>query len=100
MVIGRTSGARTVDACTAVPTMPELQFSDAVMPAMPADAALSHGRPHTPTVSNWRLRGEVCLQNAVVAEAQGGRNAGYGAYDVTDSKFSTAVGPPSCSPPV
>lgn len=31
---------------------------------------------------------------------QGGRGAGFGAYDVTDSKFSTFVGPPPCRPPV
>ena len=31
---------------------------------------------------------------------QGGRSAGFGAYDVTDTKFSTFVGPPPCRPPV
>ena len=31
---------------------------------------------------------------------QGGRGAGFGAYDVTDPKFSTFVGPPPCRPPV
>lgn len=92
----RSSGVRTV-----VLTMPELQSSHVLMPAMPAVAALSHGRPHTPTGFNWRGKGEVCLQSIVTAAAtQGGRIAGYGAYDVTDTKFSTQLGPPSCSPPV
>ncbi len=31
---------------------------------------------------------------------QGGGSAGFGVYDVTDTKFSTSVGPPPCSPPV
>jgi hypothetical protein len=31
---------------------------------------------------------------------QGGRVAGFGGCDVTEMKFSTRVGPPSCSPPV
>ena len=45
--------------------------------------------------------GEVCLQRiAVTAEAQGARVAGFGDYDVTDIKFFTRLGPPSCSPPV
>jgi len=51
--------------------------------------------------TDWRRMGELCLQSAKAAgTAQGGRNAGHGAYDVTDSTFSTNVGPPSCSPPV
>ena len=91
MVIGRTSGVPT-----AVRTVPELQFSRAVMQAMPAVAVLSHGRPHTPTGGHWLVRGEVCPQ----PNTQGGRMAGQGAYDVTDTKFSTQLGPPSCSPPV
>jgi hypothetical protein len=95
MVIGRTSGVPT-----AALTMPELQFSRALMRAMPAVAVLSHGRSYTSTVSSWRRRGEVCPQSAVTAATQGGRIAGSGAYDVTDTKFSTQMGPPSCSPPV
>jgi len=91
MVIGRTSGVPT-----AVRTVPELQFSSAVMRAMPAVAVLSHGRPHAATGFNWLVTGEVCPQ----LNAQGGRMAGQGAYDVTDTKFSTQMGPPSCSPPV
>ena len=31
---------------------------------------------------------------------QGGAVAGFGGCDVTEMKFSTRVGPPSCSPPV
>jgi hypothetical protein len=49
---------------------------------------------------NWRLRGEVCPQtSAITAAVQGGRIAGNGRYDVTNTTFSTCLGPPSCSPP-
>jgi hypothetical protein len=91
MVIGRTSGVHP-----AVLTVPELPSSRAFMPAMAAVTVLSHGRPHAQTGFNWRLTGEICLQ----PNAQDGRNAGHGAYDVTDNKFSTQMGPHSCSPPV
>jgi len=98
----RSSGVSTV-----VLTMPELQPSRVFMPAMPAVTDLLSGRPHADlrhpmtNGSRWRGKGEVCPQSSVVAAAtQGGRIAGYGAYDVTDSKFSTSMGPPSCSPPV
>jgi hypothetical protein len=97
----KSSSALTIDTPAVVLTMPELQLSRVLMPAMPAVAVLSHGRPHTPTVSNWRRKGEVCAQGTLTAAAtQGGRIAGFGAYDVTDTKFSTQMGPPSCSPPV
>ena len=98
----RSSGVPTV-----VLTMPERQSSRLLMPAMPAVGNLALGRPHTnlrhPMTSavRWRGKGEVCPQSTATAAAvQGGRIAGSGAYDVTDSKFSTSMGPPSCSPPV
>ena len=95
MVIGRISAVPAV-----VPTMPDLQSAGALMQAMPAIEVLSQGKPHTPGVVRWRGKGELCPQSAAMAAAQGGRIAGYGAYDVTDTKFSTQMGPPSCSPPV
>jgi len=50
---------------------------------------------------NWRRMGEVCLQGSAAAgHVQGARAAGFGGYDVTDTKFSIRLGPPSCSPPV
>jgi hypothetical protein len=50
---------------------------------------------------SWRRMGEVCPQRiAATAEVQGARVAGFGDYDVTDTKFFTRLGPPSCSPPV
>jgi hypothetical protein len=98
----RSSGVPTV-----VLTMPELQSSRVFMPAMPAVADLVSGRPHADlhhpmtNGSRWRGKGEVCPQSTAMAAAtQGGRIAGYGAYDVTDTKFSTSMGPPTCSPPV
>jgi hypothetical protein len=97
----KSSGAQTLEARTVVLTMPKLQPSRLLIPAMPAVDALSHGRPRT--VSNWRRKGEVCRQGTLMAAAtaQGGRIAGQGASDVTDIKFfSTRLGPPTCSPPV
>ena len=88
-------------------TVPELLSSRVPVPAMPAVAELYDGRPlanlrHRMTdASRWRGKGEVCLQSSFTAVAtQGGRSAGYGAYHVTEIKFSTRKGPPSCSPPV
>jgi hypothetical protein len=50
---------------------------------------------------SWRFMGEVCPQRiAATTEVQGARVAGSGDYDVTDIKFFTRLGPPSCSPPV
>jgi hypothetical protein len=103
----RSSAAQMIDARTVVLSMPELLSSRVPMPAMPAVGDLYDGRPladfrHPMTNgSRWRGKGEVCLQSSVMAATtQGGRSAGYGAYDVTDIKFSTRKGPPSCSPPV
>lgn len=98
----RSSGVPTV-----VLTMPELQSSRVLMPDMTAVGNLALGRPHAllrhpmTNAGRWRGTGEVCPQSpATAAAVQGGRIAGSGAYDVTDSKFSTSMGPPSCSPPV
>src|SRR5512133_498325 len=102
MDIVRTSSVRTVRL-----TMPELLSLRALMPAAPVVGDLCHGRPHShvgPPITNgtsWRGKGGVCLQSSARGTAaQGGRIAGYGAYDVTDSKSSSSMGPPSCSPPV
>jgi hypothetical protein len=109
--IDQTCGVRAVQL-----TVPELQLSSRSlvsamrapdMPAvdMPVTATLTRGRPHAhlrqqnTKLISWRGKGEVCPQPTTTA-VQGGRIAGYGAYDVTDSKFSTKWGPPSCSPPV
>ena len=48
-----------------------------------------------PQVGMASARSEFSTQND-----QGGRIVGIGGCDVTDNKFSTRVGPPSCSPPV
>ena len=91
---------------TARRSLPELQLSSrAFMPAMPAVARISlHGTRHDhriQPIASWRRRGELCLQSSVAtADVQGARIAGFGDYDVTDTKFSTRLGPPSCSPPV
>jgi hypothetical protein len=97
--INRTSG-------TVQPTAPELLSSRVLMWAVPAAAGLAQGRhrahPRHPMASgSWRGKGELCPQSSVMAAvAQGGRMAGDGVYDVTDTKFSIRLGPPSCSPPV
>jgi hypothetical protein len=86
---------------------PDMAMPAPDMPAldMPATASLTRGRPHAhlrqqnTKLIGWRGTGEICAQPTATA-VQGGRIAGYGAYDVTDSKFSTKWGPPTCSPPV
>ena len=107
MLIDQISDTRTVQL-----TLPELQRSlRALVPDTAVVAHLStssqrmrtraHLRHRTINRTDWREMGEVCVQIIeAAAVAQGGRNAGPGAYDVTDSKFSTSMGPPSCSPPV
>ena len=107
MLIDQISDTRTVQL-----TLPELQLSlRALMPDTAVVTHLStssqcmrtraHLRHRTINRTDWRGMGEVCVQSIeAAAVAQGGRNAGPGAYDVADSKFSTSMGPPSCSPPV
>lgn len=94
---------------TAQMIMHELQLSlRPLMPAAPAVVQIPlDGRRHSHLVQpvrnrvNWRRMGEVCLQgSAAAAHVQGARAAGFGGYDVTDTKFSIRLGPPSCSPPV
>jgi hypothetical protein len=103
----RNGGAKTIDARTVVLTMPELLFSREGLPAVQAVPDLSHGSAYAQlrhpmtTGFRWRGKGAVCPQSAVMAAAnQVGRIAGYGSPVVTDSTFSTSMGPPSCSPPV
>jgi len=100
---------QTSGPITARLSMPEFQLSSrAFMPATPAVAHISPNgtrrahriQPITSRIS-WRRRGELCMQgSAATADVQGGRVAGFGDYDVTDTKFTTRLGPPSCSPPV
>jgi hypothetical protein len=93
--------------------LPELQLSlRALMPDTAVVTQLSTSsepvrtRAHLsqPVINriSWRRMGDGFVQytKAGAGVAQGGRSAGSGAYDVTDSKFSTSMGPPSCSPPV
>ena len=104
----RTSAVRTGQLI-----MRELQLtSRALMPAAPAVVPLSlNGTRHPHLIQpirnrmDWRRvgrgMGELCLQgSAAAADVQGARVAGFGGYDVTDTKFSIRLGPPSCSPPV
>lgn len=96
--------------CTAHLTIPELNLSTlALMPPVTAVAQNSVnglGQAHhllqpVRTWISWGRRGEVCPQSsAAAADVQGARVAGFGGYDVTDTKFSIRLGPPSCSPPV
>jgi hypothetical protein len=90
------------------PSLSELHRSSRMLaPVTPAavqisikGARLAH--PHQLIKDrSWRRMGEVCPQRiAATAEVQGARVAGFGDYDVTDTKFFTRLGPPSCSPPV
>jgi hypothetical protein len=85
--------------------MAQLSMSDlplamrASMPVAPVAMELAFGRPRA-HLRNPRRMGEVCPQLSAAADVQGGRIAGFGAYDVTNTKFSIRLGPPSCSPPV
>ena len=83
---------------TAQLSMSELLSLRALMTATPVmELADSRPRAH---LRNLRRMGELCPQLTAAADVQGGRIAGFGAYDVTDTKFSFRLGPPSCSPPV
>jgi hypothetical protein len=48
----------------------------------------------------WPSVGVMSVQRPAAQQHQGVALAGFGGCDVTDTKFSTRVGPPSCSPPV
>ena len=48
----------------------------------------------------WPSAGIMPAQGLAAQQHQGGALAGFGGCNVTDTKFSTRVGPPSCSPPV
>ena len=48
----------------------------------------------------WPSAGVMPVRTRAAQQHQGGRIAGAGGCDVTDPKFSTRVGPPSCRPPV
>jgi len=83
-------------------TMPEFLPAHA---AMPVAAPLTSRTPEPfghQLITNqlgWREMGQICVQGST-SSTQDGRIAGFGGYDVTDTKFSTRVGPPPCSPPV
>ena len=49
---------------------------------------------------SWPVAGNMPAQRLAAQQYQGGAIAGFGRWDVTDTKFSTRVGPHSCSPPV
>jgi hypothetical protein len=49
---------------------------------------------------SWPAAGIMPAQRLAAQQHQDVALAGFGGCDVTDSKFSTRVGPPSCSPPV
>ena len=49
---------------------------------------------------SWPSAGVMPAAGLAAQQHQGGALAGFGGCDVTDTKFSTRVGPPSCSPPV
>lgn len=63
-------------------------------PAAARPAQLSDLRTGWPAVGGMPVRDRAALQY------QDGRIVGAGGCGVTDTKFSTRVGPPSCSPPV
>lgn len=50
--------------------------------------------------TTWPSAGNMPAQRSAAQQHQGGVLAGVGGCVVTDTKFSTRVGPRSCSPPV
>jgi hypothetical protein len=50
--------------------------------------------------TTWPSAGNMPVQRPASQQHQGGALTGFGGCDVTDTKFSTRVGPHSCSPPV
>ena len=50
--------------------------------------------------TSWPSAGIMPVRQPAAQQYQGVVLAGFGKFDVTDTKFSTRVGPPSCSPPV
>ena len=49
---------------------------------------------------SWPSAGLMSVSNQAAPQHQDGPFAGFGGCDVTDTKFSLPLGPPSCSPPV
>ena len=49
---------------------------------------------------SWPSAGLMSVPTQAAPQHQDGHFAGFGGCDVTDTKFSTLLGPPSCSPPV
>ena len=49
---------------------------------------------------SWPSAGLMSVLTQAPPQHQDGHFAGFGGCDVTDTKFSTRLGPPSCSPPV
>jgi hypothetical protein len=49
---------------------------------------------------SWLSAGLMPVTTQAAPQYQDGHAAAFGGCDVTDTKFSTRLGPPSCSPPV
>jgi hypothetical protein len=49
---------------------------------------------------SWPGAGSMSAQRPAAQQHQDGAIAGFGDWNVTDTKFSTRMGPHSCSPPV
>ena len=96
----RPSGVRTALIMPGL-RMPSLALTPAVAHMSMNGAQHSHLVQPIKNRINWLRMGEVCLRSSAAAiDVQGARVAGFGGYDVTDTKFSIRLGPPSCSPPV
>ena len=68
-------------------------------PARIAGPATTRTAQMTGQVS-WPIAGLMPVTTQAAPQHQDGRLADFGGCDVTDTKFSTRLGPPSCSPPV
>lgn len=68
-------------------------------PARSLEPATSPTAQLSVTGTGWPSVGGMPVRTRAAQQHQGGRIAD-GGCDVTDPKFSTRPGPPSCSPPV
>jgi hypothetical protein len=71
-------------------------------PGRPQIAEPTHARI-VRTIGNpigWLSVANMAVQRPAAQQHQGAALAEFGGRDVTDTKFSTRLGPPSCSPPV
>jgi hypothetical protein len=95
LTISRQTGATHAIHEFRLPTLVSPSGRVRILEPTPARTAQMIGNP-----VSWPVAGNMPAQRSAAQQHQGGAIAGFGRWDVTDTKFSTRVGPHSCSPPV